>query len=706
MTASAGYYPQDSFPTWFNLGALFGHRSDPQTSWRYEPPSLPKNAPTLGSYSPSWDDAPSATAQSQGSAIDPTSTDHNLSQSVAQQPTNLADQHGSCGAVDGPSSNIAAAEHAVPNRNELEQSLDNFKIGFAAAQSANSAQRVDGYFKQLFQQHLPSTPYMWQYCAAVLRHLDSVESSPVPVLRVLLEKDGRFLRVLSGLHGLSDCAAFLDSLDLVWENDQGRRRKPFIHRILRVMAQLATESNKSATAAQDNLLLRLIDRMAHRVPHTELKTLHGLASKLSAENEVLLSRSDETILDQEMIVWIIRSLAVRRNAMPLVGFANVLRLMPRQHLLGVIPTVTLRLAERAPRHGHKGRMVISQRSMETWLSLIHQIGSKEGVDNKLLDAAIGALAETLSAYKKDKWSPLPKYFVQALLLRHGIDLQTPYPAEDLPRIHNALTFVLRQLQTRPRAYTTFLDAAVPLVARHAGPIACLQCLRTMVEESLPLSTQVNPASFIERVLAQLNIPTAGLSSIQAQERATTLQACKRLAKVLRRTGHTLPAITEEGRQFSNVLENARINHALPIDRRDTTVDLSLVDRIALVHQLAHHYSTDTALTQRQAWRQIYYLYKYLESNSLPLGTLFTKSVAHVSITRGLLENRFVSARRLIWVCNLVTKVEGDAIAAQVEAKFYKQRGQIIRCAKEAYIGVGGSKYNKAHVGTMKRLGMI
>jgi hypothetical protein len=218
---------------------------------------------------------------------------------------------------------------------------------------------------------------------------------------------------------------------------------------------------------------------------------------------------------------------------------------------------------------------------------------------------------------------------------------------------------------------------------------------------------VNPGgSFIEHVLAQLTLPTASLSSTQAQERATILQACKRLAKVLKRTGNRLPAIKEEGRQFSNVLENARTNRALPIDCRDTTDELSLVDRIALVHQLAYHYSTDTALTQRQAWRQIYYLYRYLKSNSLPLGTLFTQAVARVSITRGLLENRFVSARRLIWVCNLVTRVEGDAVAAHVEAGFYKQRGQIINRAKGAYIGVGGSKYNKAHVGTMKRLGMI
>ncbi|KAJ4332582.1 hypothetical protein N0V87_008275 [Didymella glomerata] len=418
MTASAAYYPQDSFPTSFSLGALFGYRSDPQTSWRYEPPSLPKNAPTLGSYSPAWEDAPSVTAP----AVDPTSTDHNLSQSVAQQSANLLDQYGSRGTADGPSSKLSATENADLNRNELEQSLDNFKIGFAAAQSASSAQRVDGYFKQLFQQHQPSTPYIWQYCAAVLRHLDSVGGSPVPVLRVLLEGDGQFLRVLNGQHGLSDCVAFLDSLDLVWENDQGRRRKPFVHRILKVMAQLATEANKSTTAAQDHLLLRLIERMAHRVPHTELKTLHGLASKLSesAENKLLLSLFHETVLVQETIVSTIRSSAVRNNNALPAGFGDVVRLlsyMPRQHLLGVVSAVTLRLAEKTPGPSRENRLPVSRHSMETWLDLIHQIDDKGKGDDKLLDAAIGAIAETLGAHKRHKWSPLPKYFVQALLLR-------------------------------------------------------------------------------------------------------------------------------------------------------------------------------------------------------------------------------------------------------------------------------------------------
>lgn len=543
----------------------------------------------------------------------------------------------------------------------------------------------------------------------MLQYLDSVRASPVPVLRVLLEGEGLILRVPNGLYGLCDCAAFLDSLDLVWENDHATRRKPFVHRILRIMAQLATEAENSTTDAQDHLLLHLIERMAHRVPHTELKTLCGLASKLSetAENKVLLSLLEETSLVQKFVASTIRGPILRDNDLPPAGFAVAVRLlsnMLHQHLLSVVSATTLRLARRA--QDHSRGLHVHQRSMKTWLHFIQQMDLKGGLNNKLLDAAIGALGQ-IPGDHINKVSPLAdasKYFVQAMLLRQGIDLLIQYPAESLP-LNQILATVLRQLQIQPKAYTAFLDAALPLVARHAGPIACLQCLRTMVDESLPLSTKADLSSVIKHVLAELKLPAASLTSTQALEPASILRFSKRLDEVLRRTGHTLPATTEV-RQFGNVLENARTNHALPIDRLNTAVDSTLMERVALVHQLAHHYSLDTTLTQRQAWRQIYYLYTYLDSNSLPIGPLFTKAVAHAAITRPLQENRFVSARRLIWVCRLVARVEGNAIATQVETDFYRERGEIIRRAKKAYIGVGGSRHDKANIGSTKRLGMI
>jgi hypothetical protein len=47
MTASAGFYPQESFPQPFSLSAFFGFRKDSQPTWRYEAPSLQHNAEYL-----------------------------------------------------------------------------------------------------------------------------------------------------------------------------------------------------------------------------------------------------------------------------------------------------------------------------------------------------------------------------------------------------------------------------------------------------------------------------------------------------------------------------------------------------------------------------------------------------------------------------------------------------------------------------------
>jgi hypothetical protein len=47
MSLSANFYPQDSFPSSFSLGALFGFGTNSQPSWRYEPPSLRRDSEPL-----------------------------------------------------------------------------------------------------------------------------------------------------------------------------------------------------------------------------------------------------------------------------------------------------------------------------------------------------------------------------------------------------------------------------------------------------------------------------------------------------------------------------------------------------------------------------------------------------------------------------------------------------------------------------------
>jgi predicted RNA binding protein YcfA (HicA-like mRNA interferase family) len=103
---------------------------------------------------------------------------------------------------------------------------------------------------------------------------------------------------------------------------------------------------------------------------------------------------------------------------------------------------------------------------------------------------------------------------------------------------------------------------------------------------------------------------------------------------------------------------------------------------------------------------MYYLYKYLQTYSLPMGPLFSKAIVRISIVRPLSENQFVSARRLIWVCHVVARVEGEDVVRKLEKDFWEWRGDLIKHAKSVYVGVGGHPQDKAHIGTMKRLGLI
>lgn len=645
--------------------------------------------------------------QPRGSAIDTSSADRDLPRSLAQRSAELADQHGSLDAIDPISSTLSATGDSLVGRNELEQSLNSFRAGFAAAESGRSTPVLKGLFKQ----YLPSVPFVWNYYTAVLEHLHLVGWTAIPVLQCLLEEDGRLLRVLDPLQSPIDCAAFMDSLDMALETEH-KGRRPLVHRILRVMAQSAAEARRSTTEVQDCILLRLIERTGNHVPDTKLETLYRLALNLSesAENKLLLSHIDVGKRVKEVIISTIRNVAAAPD-----GFASAeraLSYMPRHQLLGVVPAITLRLAK-STTGKHNCQEQVNARNMDTWLQLVHQVDVKGDTGKQLLDAALNSLAGTLGVYRE--WTPFPtspKYFVRAVLLRQGLDFQVPFAAETLPRVQNVFADVLAQLQARPDAYTAFLDLALPLVARHAGLTILLRCIRTMEEKELPLSTQMKFEPVIAHELAELQLPTADLSETQVQKRAFALQACEKLINALSRVGYALPAMTEEVaelsgiRRFDNVLVHARANHALPIACRDATTDLPLMERVVLVHQLAHHYSQDTTRTQRAAWRSVYYLYKYLHTSSLPLGPLFTKAVVHVSITRPLMENRFVSARRLIWVCHLVARVEGDEVAARLENTFYTRRGDLISRAKQTHVGAGGSKQSKAHVGTMKRLGLI
>jgi hypothetical protein len=205
--------------------------------------------------------------------------------------------------------------------------------------------------------------------------------------------------------------------------------------------------------------------------------------------------------------------------------------------------------------------------------------------------------------------------------------------------------------------------------------------------------------------------TSAKRSVQ-QHQAFALTACQRILEILGRMGVATETLLsrlqtiQAQRQFQHILDRALADNALPVPFRSLTPACPIEDRVGLIHQIAHQYSINNTRTQREIWRAIYFLYRYLQANSLPIGPVFSKAVVRSSITRPLSENHFISARRLVWVCQLVARVEGEEAAKKVESAFWYWRGDLIKHAKDVYVAAGGDRRDKAHVGTMRKLRLI
>jgi hypothetical protein len=65
------------------------------------------------------------------------------------------------------------------------------------------------------------------------------------------------------------------------------------------------------------------------------------------------------------------------------------------------------------------------------------------------------------------------------------------------------------------------------------------------------------------------------------------------------------------------------------------------------------------------------------------------------------ENRFVSSRRMAWVCGLVASVEGEKTARKIESQFWQQRGMLIDHSKRRWRGLGGD--GKTHINTLNKI---
>jgi len=713
MTASAGFYPQDNPPPLFNFGALFGLSPKSQTSYVYKPPSLRKQSP-LDSSTQTLDHVPND--ESRDSITDGSSAEQNTTRYLPPAYANVTEawnKHTESAVTKHNACKVQAADVLSVGGQDFEDCLEAFKAGLATAKDSQAD--LDG----VFMQHLPSTPLLWRYYAATLQHVCHQGHNPEPVLRCLLQDNGHLLRRTSPFENVSHCAEFTERLGVIAQTDDA-------HGIFEMLALMAVDADNSATEAHDLVILRLIEHTSrHESLSLARKRSHALASKLrpSTDNKLLISHFPYGKNVQHVILSTVRR--VSEASCDFASAERALFYMPRQQLLGLVPKITSSFVnlrkdgsgkdrwESASSSINQRRLDIA-RDLDVWLQLLHRLDTRASDNGVLLETAMIPLAKALGGlwFNQRAVLVLQDFFFRALLLRLNIHADIPLTTEKSRRVQALFADVLLQMKAGSTEYTALLDLALPLIAQYAGLPILVRCIRTMEELRLPLSTQMDFNSFLADQTAKLKDLTPTLSESEVQNRALALQSCEKLVSALNRMGHTLPARMEEIatlsglRQFTNLLLLAKKNSALPIAIRDASTDLPLLERVGLIHQLAYHYSQDTTRTQRQIWRSIYYMYRHLRANLLPVGPLLTKAIVQASITRPLAENQFVSARRLIWVCHLVASVEGDEAAARIENEFWKRRGTLMGHTKRKYVGVGGNKQSKAHIGTMNRLQLL
>jgi hypothetical protein len=204
-----------------------------------------------------------------------------------------------------------------------------------------------------------------------------------------------------------------------------------------------------------------------------------------------------------------------------------------------------------------------------------------------------------------------------------------------------------------------------------------------------------------------------LGLIQPRSTAPYTSDIIRLARLIMVLKYQSPEPSDEVLQeylskirFRHFLDRARDAHVLPLSYQTMPMKEMWSQRVDVIHQLAHQYSIDNTRSHNQNVRSIVYLYRYLKTNDLPIGPLFTKALVRTCLTQPMLQNRFISSRRLIWVCNIVAQVEGVDVAKRIENVFWDWRGDLIAHAKKRLDTLAGPSLNKAHVNTMKRLGVI
>jgi hypothetical protein len=89
-------------------------------------------------------------------------------------------------------------------------------------------------------------------------------------------------------------------------------------------------------------------------------------------------------------------------------------------------------------------------------------------------------------------------------------------------------------------------------------------------------------------------------------------------------------------------------------------------RINLVHKMALEFSQAQCRPPRVALRNVMQCVMYLRRHNVPLTAELTRAISYAGITRELLREHWVGTEKLLWILDLVKRVEGEDIAKSID----------------------------------------
>ncbi|OAL54838.1 hypothetical protein IQ07DRAFT_278206 [Pyrenochaeta sp. DS3sAY3a] len=732
MTVSANFYPQENFPPPISLAALFGFRKASPPAWRYEPPSLshrdtPFDFPStaLNPSAHSSDTSPTISTSPPLSCVPPAA-----SQSVPQSIVQSIPKDYANAVVSNIESAKSRVEEAVANPQDgivdCMACFEKFKLHMAQAVETLGTKQEDALIS-IYRSYRPTCSENWIYSVMVVKHMTELGLDPIPLFR----KTSLFSIPPIYTVEHSELLGYLETLSARLPH-----RLHEFYSLIKRLATAALEAEASSSSSQDSDILLLVQqlwRSAHarkpNLQHGKMSLLHQLASKVQHRrtNRFLEAVVTHTPNLEPTIMY---SIGMASGQPDLVhAFEQVLSCIPREQLLSLSPLIILRLAKTA--EGKEQPSSTDSERLSIWLRIMHSLDHKlasEATNMTLLDANLGQLTRHVFADQNRVQRKL-RTLLHAVLYKFShenrlhetpherlakvVDASTNIPLQKGNQVKpgRALADIISRLHKESLPCTWFTSTVSTLLAEHAPLDSLLHFVTRLQTEGIimPELSMMN-GIITDKVRDLEQAPSA--TERDRQIKAKRLSTCQVILKVLGEITSSPVDIHDEAetlqmqRQFQHLLERAEADGDLPIPYRNLTTALTQDQRTAIIHQLAHHYSIDKAISQREAWRRIFYLYSYLARYSLPIRPRFTNAIVRVSLTRALEERRFVSARRLIWVCRVVADVEGEHVAKEIESDFWHWRGELVKHAKARFVEAGGNVRNKASIGTMKRLRLI